>query len=570
MVNLANHLKSRIDLGWVTLFEVFESVELKIAALDLAAAEGARVRSRTRWAKEGESSTSFFFRLERKNGSQDWIAAMRSDSGQIVSDISGICDSWVDFYSSLFTACPTDPVIQNALLDHLTSKVSVDEVPLCDGLLSSSEVFAAMGGMAKGKSPGSDGLPVEFYIALWNTLGNDLVDVLNASFDSGALSTSQRGALVNLIFKKGDRLDHKNWRPISLLNVDYKICARSLAGRLLKVLHHVVALDQTCGVPGRYIGENVALLRDVVDYASDSDVPVAILSLDQEKAFDRVASFTRWVKLLYTDIRSSVLINGYTSCWFKPTRGVRQGCPLSPLLYILTMEVLAVNIRAHPDITGLMLPGASSPLPVLSLYADDTSVISTSDSATAAAFDTYEKFEKGTGSKLNLGKCEGLWLGSWRGRVGSRFPILWTSVKIKVLGVFLGNGPMDVVNWRPRIEVVINCLNSWRFRSLSLSGKARDQCVGLVQSVVCRFSDRHAGVGSCRIEHHHLQVLLELEARSRCPQGRVSCPRSWRFFRRFHCIQGSLPSCTVDQAFCLDSRWLGPSYDSLFFSSLRC
>ena len=126
----------------------------------------------------------------------------------------------------------------------------------------------------------------------------------------------------------------KNWRPISLLNVDYKLCARTLAGRLLKVIHHVVAPDQTCGVPGRYIGENVALLRDVAQYANDLNIPVAILSLDQEKAFDRVhwhflfstlqkmgfgPSFIRWVELLYSDIRSSVIINGYTSRSLKPS-----------------------------------------------------------------------------------------------------------------------------------------------------------------------------------------------------------------------------------------------------------
>ena len=93
---------------------------------------------------------------------------------------------------------------------------------------------------------------------------------------------------ISLSFKKGDRLLHKNWRPISLLNVDYKLCARALAGRLLKVIHHVVSPDQTCGVPGRYIGENVALLRDMVDLANERDLPVAILSLDQEKGFDRV------------------------------------------------------------------------------------------------------------------------------------------------------------------------------------------------------------------------------------------------------------------------------------------
>ena len=88
--------------------------------------------------------------------------------------------------------------------------------------------------MAKRKSPGTDGLPAEFYLASWDILGPDLVEALNASFDSGLLPLSQRDALISLVFKKSDRLLHKNWRPISLLSVDYKICARALAGRLLK------------------------------------------------------------------------------------------------------------------------------------------------------------------------------------------------------------------------------------------------------------------------------------------------------------------------------------------------
>ena len=98
-------------------------------------------------------------------------------------------------------------------------------------------------------------------------------------------------------------------------------------------------------MPDRYIGENVAFLRDVVELANEYNLPVALLSVDQGKAFDRVDwpflfatlakmgfgdNFIRWVRLLYTDVRSSVLVNGYTSCLFKPSRGVRQGCPLSP------------------------------------------------------------------------------------------------------------------------------------------------------------------------------------------------------------------------------------------------
>ena len=111
-------------------------------------------------------------------------------------------------------------------------------------------------------------------------MGSDLVNILNSCLDSGCQSLSQRCGVISLSFKKGDRLDPKNWRPISFLNVDYKLTARVIAGRLLKVINLLVDKDQTCRVPGRYIGENMALLCDVVYYCTSFDVPVAVLSLD--------------------------------------------------------------------------------------------------------------------------------------------------------------------------------------------------------------------------------------------------------------------------------------------------
>ena len=179
----------------------------------------------------------------------------------------------------------------------------------------------------------------------------------------------------------------RNWRPITLLNVDYKLASRVIAGRLLKVIHLVVDKDQTCGVPGHFIGENVALLRDVIDYASSSGSPIAILSLDQEKAFDHIdwdfmrltlsamgfgPTFISWVDLFYHHVQSSVLVNDRLFPFFSLSRGVRQDCPLFPLLYVLVSEVLAVNIHCNPRISGLCLPG-SAPLSPISQYADDTS-----------------------------------------------------------------------------------------------------------------------------------------------------------------------------------------------------
>ena len=308
----------------------------------------------------------------------------------------------------MFSASPTDPAVHDLLLSNVSSSLPPAMAALCEGHLSVAECLTALQGMARHKAPGLDGLPMEFYIKFWPILGSDLVNVLNSCFDSGCLSWSQRRGVISWSFKKGDRLDPKNWRPISLLNVDYKLAAHVIAGRLLKVIHLVVEKDQTCGVPGRYIGENVALLRDVVYYCTSFDVPNAVLSLDQEKALDRVhwdfmrstlstmgfgPSFISWVNLFYNRVQSAVNVNGYLSPFFHLTRGVRQGCPLSPLLYVLVSEVLAVNICCNPHIPALSLPG-HPPLSPISQYVDDTSLILSSDYSIKAALETYDMYEK--------------------------------------------------------------------------------------------------------------------------------------------------------------------------------
>lgn len=183
-------------------------------------------------------------------------------------------------------------------------------------------------------------------------------------------------------------------------------------------------------------------------------------------------SFVSWIDLFYSGSQSAVNVNGHVSSYFSLSHGVRQGCPLSPLLYVMVAEVLACNIRSHPDINGLSLPGSVVPLPPLSQYADDTSVVVTSDSAITATFDVYDLYERGSGAKLNQAKCNGLWLGAWNGRTDAPVAIEWGSVKVKILGVFLGPFVSEEDNWRPRITAVQNVLSSWHQRSLSYRGKA--------------------------------------------------------------------------------------------------
>ena len=148
--------------------------------------------------------------------------------------------------------------------------------------------------------------------------------------------------------------------------------------------------DQTCNVPGRSILDNLYLIRDSYEYIIQKQFPIAMISLDQEKAFDRLnwefldkvmqkkmnfgEGFRKWVRLLYTDVNWIVTNNGYASKPIKLTRGARQGCSLSPLLYILVAETLVNLIRQNPGNEGLFLPGSNDQVKI-SQYTDDATLL---------------------------------------------------------------------------------------------------------------------------------------------------------------------------------------------------
>ena len=163
----------------------------QLADLDVEDAKGAQVRAQARWIEEGESSSAYFFRLEKKRGADRWIAAVRNDVGAIVSPPDDLCQSFASFYSSLFSAESIDVAAQESLLNNVESSLPSDQSESCEGLLTVEECLEALTGMARRKAPGLDGLPAEFYLKFWSVLGQDLVQVLNSCYLAGSLTLSQ-------------------------------------------------------------------------------------------------------------------------------------------------------------------------------------------------------------------------------------------------------------------------------------------------------------------------------------------------------------------------------------------
>ena len=269
--------------------------------------------------------------------------------------------------------------------------------------------------MADSKTPGTDGLPAELYKLFWSDISDALISALNFSYDTGELPITQRRGLIKLIPKKETDLRNlKNWRPLSLLNCDYKIAAKSIANRIQATLPKLINNDQTGFIKGRFIGENIRLIDSIINYTANENIPGLILLLDFQKVFDTLEwpfiektlqhcgfslSIQKWIRTLYCDIESCIINNGWMSDCFKIERGVRQGCPLSPYLFVPSVEVLANAIRRDPSIKGISI---SQNEIKLSQYADDTTLIlDGSQDTLETSLDVIEKFSKISGLRLN-------------------------------------------------------------------------------------------------------------------------------------------------------------------------
>ena len=218
---------------------------------------------------------------------------------------------------SFFSEEQVDECKQSLLLNCIERTLSDDRSQSLEGAPSLKECENALTQMKPDKSPGSDGLPAEFYKFFGRHIGDDLTEVLKFCFSKGSMTESMRLAILSLLHKKNDPCLLKNWRPISLLNVDYKIGTKALATRLGAVLPFLLNEDQTCSVPGRSIAENLMLFRDLFDFCTIKNTSLAIIKIDQEKAFDRVnwsfhlkilakmnfgPQFIRTISTLYTNV----------------------------------------------------------------------------------------------------------------------------------------------------------------------------------------------------------------------------------------------------------------------------
>ena len=298
-------------------------------------------------------------------------------------------------------------------------KLTDDERNVCEGKLTKMEIWNALNSMGNNKSPGNDGLSKEFYVCFFREIRSYLLDALHLSFTHGQLLNSQCQAMITLIVKKGkDKRFLKNWRPISLINVDAKVASKSLAVRVRKVLNNLIHSDQTA-----YLKESVRLISDILEYTDDNDIEAILFSANFEKAFDSIdhcfmfsvlksfgfgPDFIEWVRTLLKNSESCVM-NGFATGYFVLERDPRQGDPLSAYLIILALEVMFIEVRSNVNIAGEKIGGHSVEL---SAYADDIYFFTLDVDSLRLILNTCDIFEEYSSLKLSVEKWQACWIGS--------------------------------------------------------------------------------------------------------------------------------------------------------------
>ena len=466
--------------------EELEQVKSQLMTLDYQRIRGNQLRSKAKWIETNEQPSRFFFQKERQRAVKKTCQALRTKDGRKVTDQVGIMAEQVRFYKELYSKVPTDSKAQDRLLNLLDRKLTEEQRDSCEGLVTEAECYVALKSLSAGKTPGSDGLPKEFYVTFWDLLKQDFVEMVNECDTMGIMPESLRQALISLLYKKDDPELLKNWRPISLLNVDYKIFTKVLVQRIKPLMSVVVHPDQCCAVPGRSSEDNAFLLRDICDYLDVRErAACAFISIDQEKAFDSVdwefldrvlltmnfgPKFRSIVKCCYNNIQSAILSNGYPSEFFEVERGVRQGCPLSPLLFVLVAEVFGQAIRKSPEVQGLRLPGGKEVK--ISQYADDNTCVVTNTYGIFKVIDIFNEYGRASGARLNTSKSKGLWLGRWRSRTDSPCGLTWVNTSLKIVGLHFGSDDAQIASWKDVSAKFSGVIKKWESRFLTLRGKA--------------------------------------------------------------------------------------------------
>ncbi|WMV09897.1 hypothetical protein MTR67_003282 [Solanum verrucosum] len=308
-----------------------------------------RQRSRIQWLKQGDRNTKYFHRIATAHKRVNSIDNLKVD-GMEVTDAKEIKEAIQNYYKDLYKEAEE---WRPELGLHEATRISVEEQEELQRQFEEDEILEGIKLCAMENAPGQDGFPMSFYLAFWELMKEDILKTLQYFYEYQKFEKSLNATFIALIPKKVGASELKDFRHISLIGGIYKIVAKILAERLKKMVNNLVNKHQMAFIKGRQIMDAALIASEYVDSRLKGAEAGVMCKLDIEKTYGHVnwrfllntlrqmgfgEKWLKWIDFCIKTVKFSVLVNGEPVGFFGYERGLRQGDPLSPFLFILAME----------------------------------------------------------------------------------------------------------------------------------------------------------------------------------------------------------------------------------------
>jgi hypothetical protein len=451
-------------------------------------------RAKADWLQGGDRNTKYYHACANYRKKSNQIFSIVDELGVLRDSDAAVKEAFVNYFSDLFTAGPAgDP---RSCLEHLEEKVSTSMNMELLKPFSTEEVDSALHQMAPLKAPGPDGFPAGFFQHHWAVMGKEvgrfIIDILN----SGSMPPQLNMTHIALIPKVKSPTCVTEFRPISLCNVVYKLISKVLANRLKKVLPHIISPSQSAFIPGRLITDNILAAYETLHTMHSrmgGKKSFMAVKLDMSKAYDRVEwSFLeetmkrlgfadRWRQLIMmcvTTTQYAVVVNGEPCGNILPTRGLRQGDPISPYLFLLCAEALSSMLswaNREGALTGVPTSKRGPHIGHL-FFADDSLLFCRANIQQWNCLSSIlKKYEKASGQRLNSNKTTLFFSRNTtmedKKCLGEIVGIPSSQSYDKYLGLPALVGKSRIAAFRSIVNRIWKRLQDWKLKFLSQAGK---------------------------------------------------------------------------------------------------
>ena len=476
-----------------------------------------QIATMSRYRQKGEKCTKYWFNLNKSKSDDNVIIVLKDENDKITRDTRKMGEIAVKHHEKLQTK-PLMDENRKVAIEKMESLIEGKTINNAQKLMlaqktSKLEIETALRNTANGTSPGIDGIPYELYkeIVKKDSKEKDidiigiLQQVINNIEERGVekMSTDSikenefTDGLMFLLFKKKDKCKIENYRPITLLNTDYKLYTKTIARKLSEVAPTIVHEDQAGFIPKRSLYDHTRTTQMVIEYCEVMEEDGCIVALDQEKAYDKIdhdylwmilkkfgfpENFIEKIKELYKDTGKAIMINGIVTRKYKVGRGVHQGDPMSCILYDLAIEPLAEALRKS-NLKGIQIKENIDKL-LVNLFADDTLVYLGKDDSIITLNNTLDIFCRASTAKFNIDKTEILPVGKKEFRqkmiqerkmgqnnIPDNIKIVKYGESMRSLGAWVGNAKNDSLQWEKIIKAQEKTIDMWEKLNLTTKGK---------------------------------------------------------------------------------------------------